>query len=144
LLIGYARVSTEDQSLDLQRRALEAAGCEVIHEDKGFSGAATSRPALTDALSAIKPGDVLVVWRLDRLGRSLAHLIQVIDGLGKIGAGFKSLCESVDTTSPGGRLILHIMGALAEFERQLISERTRAGIAEPPRSPAGGPCPPAS
>lgn len=126
--IGYARVSTDEQNLDLQRQALEAAGCEAVYEDKGISGAANERPGLAEALAKVGPGDVLVVWKLDRLGRSLAHLIHVIDGLGKAGAGFVSLSESIDTTTAGGRLIFHMMGALAEFERSLIGERTSAGM----------------
>lgn len=126
--IGYARVSTDEQNLDLQRQALEAAGCAVIHEDRGLSGASKERPGLAKALGQLGAGDVLVVWKLDRLGRSLAHLIGIIDGLGKSGAGFVSLSESIDTTTAGGRLIFHMMGALAEFERSLIGERTSAGM----------------
>ena len=125
--IGYARVSTDEQNLDLQHQALEAAGCEVVYADK-VSGAVTERPQLAAALSRVGPGDVLVVWKLDRLGRSLVHLIGMIDGLGKAGAGFQSLSESIDTTTAGGRLIFHVMGALAEFERSLIGERTSAGM----------------
>ena len=128
MLVGYARVSTEDQNLDLQRQALLATGCEGIYEDHGVSGLARRRPRLDAALAEIVPGDVLVVWRLDRLGRSLSHLIETIDRLGKAGVGFRSLTEAIDTTTAGGRLILHIMGALAESERSLIVERTRAGI----------------
>jgi hypothetical protein len=115
--VGYARVSTDEQNLDLQRQALEAAGCEDIFEDHGVSGAAVSRPALGRALATIQEGDVLVVWKLDRLGRSLPHLIEVITGLRKAGIGFCSLQEQIDTTSPGGRFYLHILAALAEFER---------------------------
>lgn len=126
--IGYARVSTEEQNLDLQRQALEAAGCAEILEDHGLSGAATSRPALSSALAALRTGDVLVVWKLDRLGRSLPHLIEVITALRESGIGFCSLQEQIDTTSAGGRFYLHILAALAEFERELISERTRAGM----------------
>lgn len=126
--IGYARVSTEEQNLDLQRQALEAAGCGKILEDHGLSGAAHSRPALNRALAALEAGDVLVVWKLDRLGRSLPHLIEVITGLRESGVGFCSLQEQIDTTSAGGRFYLHILAALAEFERELISERTRAGM----------------
>lgn len=126
--IGYARVSTEEQNLALQKQTLRAAGCRVIVEDQGISGAEIARPGLSDALARIKKGDVLVVWRLDRLGRSLAHLIEIIDGIGKAGAGFASLTESIDTTTAGGRLVFHMMGALAEFERGLIAERTRAGM----------------
>jgi DNA invertase Pin-like site-specific DNA recombinase len=126
--IGYARVSTDEQNLDLQKQALRAAGCRLIFQDKGLSGSDRSRPGLHDALSKLKKGDVLVVWRLDRLGRSLAHLIELIDTIGKQGAGFASLTESIDTTTAGGRLVFHMMGALAEFERGLIAERTRAGM----------------
>jgi DNA invertase Pin-like site-specific DNA recombinase len=127
--IGYARVSTEEQNLDLQRQALEAAGCEKIFEDHGVSGAATERPGLAGALAASGNGDVLVVWKLDRLGRSLPHLISVITGLRDAGIGFRSLQEQIDTTSAGGRFYLHILAALAEFERELIGERTKAGMA---------------
>lgn len=126
--IGYARVSTEEQNLDLQKNALKAAGCKTIIEDQGISGAARERPGLAAAISKLKKGDVLVVWRLDRLGRSLGHLIEIIDGIGKAGAGFASLSESIDTTTAGGRLVFHMMGALAEFERSLIADRTRAGM----------------
>jgi DNA invertase Pin-like site-specific DNA recombinase len=126
--IGYARVSTDEQNLALQLDALKVAGCEAIFEDQGISGAAKSRPGLDQALAAIKAGDVLVVWKLDRLGRSLGHLIQVIAELGKKRVGFRSLSESIDTETAGGRLVFHMMGALAEFERSLIAERTRAGM----------------
>ncbi len=126
--IGYARVSTDEQNLDLQRAALEAAGCERVFEDRGISGAESARPGLAAALGALGAGDVLAVWKLDRLGRSLGQLIVMIDGIGKAGAGFQSLSESIDTTTAGGRLIFHVMGALAEFERSLIGERTRAGM----------------
>lgn len=128
-LIGYARVSTDEQTLDLQRHALEAAGCGSLHADSGVSGAARKRPGLDQALSDLKRGDVLVVWKLDRLGRSLSHLIQIIQDLGARGVGFRSLTESIDTTTPTGTLLFHIMGALAEFERGLLAERTRAGMA---------------
>ena len=128
MMIGYARVSTEDQNLDMQRRALEAAGCGQIFEDR-VSGVAVRRPGLDRAFRALTEGDMLVVWRLDRLGRSLPHLIELIQTLGNTGCGFRSLTENIDTTTPGGRLIFHVMGALAEFERSLIQERTRAGMA---------------
>ncbi|MGH6802708.1 MAG: recombinase family protein [Methyloceanibacter sp.] len=127
-LIGYARVSTEDQKLDLQQRALRAAGCRRIYEDR-VSGVAAHRPGLEDALAALRPGDVLAVWKLDRLGRSLPHLIEIIRQVGEKKAGFRSLSESIDTTTAGGRLVFHLMGSLAEFERALIAERTRAGLA---------------
>ena len=126
--IGYARVSTDEQNLDLQRAALEAAGCERVFEDQGISGAESARPGLAAALATLGAGDVLAVWKLDRLGRSLAQLIVMIDGIGQAGAGFQSLSESIDTTTAGGRLVFHVMGALAEFERSLIGERTRAGM----------------
>jgi DNA invertase Pin-like site-specific DNA recombinase len=125
---GYARVSTDEQNLGLQLDALEAAGCEAIYRDEGISGAATRRPGLDELLAALQPGDVLVVWRLDRLGRSLQHLIAVIDELAARGVGFRSLCDNIETTTAGGKLIFHIFGALAEFERSLIGERTKAGL----------------
>ena len=127
--IGYARVSTEDQTLALQLDALNAAGCDRVFCDEGVSGIAAERQALAETLVALKPNDVLVTWRLDRLGRSLSDLINIIEGLSERRVGFCSLTETIDTTSPGGRLIFHIMGALAEFERSLISERTKAGMA---------------
>ncbi|MCH8080515.1 MAG: recombinase family protein [Proteobacteria bacterium] len=126
--IGYARVSTEDQNSNLQLDALEAVGCDKIFRDEGISGAATTRPGLDKALAALQSGDVLVVWRLDRLGRSLSHLITIIEDLGKRGIGFKSLSEAIDTTTASGELLFHIMGSLAHFERKLISERTKAGL----------------
>lgn len=126
--IGYARVSTEEQNLDLQIGALEAAGCDTIYEDRGISGAAAYRPGLADALARAGEDDVLVVWKLDRLGRSLPHLVEVINGLREAGVGFRSLQEQIDTTSAGGRFYLHILAALAEFERELIGERTKAGM----------------
>lgn len=128
-LIGYARVSTDDQTPALQLDALARAGCERVFTDQGVCGAAPLRPALQDALGAISEGDVLVVWRLDRLGRSLADLIALINGLKAKGCGFRSLSEAIDTTTAGGVLIFHVLGALAEFERGLIAERTRAGLA---------------
>lgn len=127
--IGYARVSTDDQSLALQVDALVAAGCEQIFRDEGVSGARKSRPALDQLLATARSGDVIVAWRLDRLGRSLSHLIDLISALRKRGVAFVSLCEAIDTDTASGRLLFHMMGALAEFERALISERTRAGVA---------------
>ena len=127
--IGYARVSSGEQNLDLQRDALGAAGCGMVFEDEGVSGTARRRPGLDQALAAIGPGNTLVTWRLDRLGRSLPHLIELVAGLQDRGCGFASLNEAIDTTSAGGKLVFHIMGALAEFERALIVERTRAGMA---------------
>jgi len=126
--IGYARVSTYDQNIEMQMRALRAAGCVKIHSDQGLSGASRSRPGLVRSLSELSAGDTLVIWRLDRLGRSLSHLIEVVDELGRKEIGLYSITESIDTASAGGILIFHIMGALAEFERALISERTKAGM----------------
>ncbi|EAO0310066.1 recombinase family protein [Vibrio cholerae] len=126
--IGYARVSTDDQNLHLQRDALVAAGCEIIYEDKA-SGKSTARPELDNCLKALRPGDTLVVWRLDRLGRSLGDLVKVVTNLiGERGVGFLSLQEQIETNSASGKLIFHVFAALAEFERNLISERTRAGL----------------
>jgi DNA invertase Pin-like site-specific DNA recombinase len=127
MLIGYARVSTEDQNLNLQRDALQKAGCEQIFTDH-ISGTKATRPGLTDALSHLRAGDTLVVWRLDRLGRSLRHLIDTVTDLQERGIGFKSLTENIDTTTSGGKLVFHIFGALAEFEREIIRERTLAGL----------------
>lgn len=126
--IGYARVSTDEQNLALQLDALRAAGCDLVFSDEGISGAASNRPSLRRALRTLRKGDVLITWRLDRLGRSLGHLIDIMAGLDKRGVGFRSLCEAIDTTTAGGRLCFHVMGALAEFERSLIAERTRAGM----------------
>lgn len=128
MLVGYARVSTQDQNLDLQRDALTKAGCERIFEDVA-SGARSERDGLKEALGFLREGDVLVVWKLDRLGRSLKHLIEVVQGLDQRKIGFRSLQENIDTTTSGGRLVFHVFGALAEFERDLIRERTRAGLA---------------
>ena len=127
MFIGYARVSTFEQNLNLQKDALKAAGCEKIFEDH-ISGAASSRPGMNKAIEFLRKGDTLVVWRLDRLGRSLKHLIEVVSLLEERHIGFKSLQEAIDTTSSGGKLIFHIFGALAEFERNLIRERTMAGL----------------
>lgn len=127
--IGYARVSSDDQNLSLQRDALAGAGCEKVFEDQGVSGSVERRAGLDQALAAMQSGDVLVTWRLDRLGRSLPHLIELVAGLNGRGCEFQSLTESIDTTSAGGKLVFHIMGALAEFERALIIERTKAGVA---------------
>ncbi|KVU84763.1 hypothetical protein WK76_23975 [Burkholderia ubonensis] len=126
--IGYARVSTEEQNLALQEDALFRAGCEVLYLDQGVSGADFSRPGLNEALAAVSSGDTLMVWRLDRLGRSLSKLIDLIGNLGKQDVGFISLTEAIDTSSAGGTLMFHMMAALSEFERRLISERTRAGM----------------
>ena len=126
--IGYARISTTEQNLSLQMDALEKAGCGRLFHDQ-ISGAKTQRPGLDEALAYLREGDVLVVWRLDRLGRSLKHLIELVNVLEERRIGFQSLQESIDTTTSGGRLIFHIFGALAEFERNLIQERTHAGLA---------------
>ncbi|HYH20849.1 MAG TPA: recombinase family protein [Azospirillum sp.] len=128
MLIGYARVSTDDQNLNLQRDALGAAGCEKIFEDRR-SGAKTDRPGLAAALGAARRGDTLVVWRLDRLGRSLKDLLQLAEQLDGAGIGLRSLHDAIDTGSSGGRLVFQVFGALAEFERNLVRERTRAGLA---------------
>ncbi|HSA32503.1 MAG TPA: recombinase family protein [bacterium] len=127
MLVGYARVSTAEQNLDLQKDALKKVGCERIYQDVA-SGARTDRPQLAKALDMMRKGDVLVVWKLDRLGRSLKHLIETMSLLEERKVGFKSLQESIDTTTAGGKLIFHIFSSLAEFERALISERTRAGL----------------
>lgn len=127
MLIGYARISTDDQNLALQHDALTAAGCEKIYEDR-ISGARTERPGLTLALEVARAGNTLIVWRLDRLGRSLKDLIALAERLEQQKVGLKSLKEMLDTTSSGGRLIFHMFGALAEFERDLIRERTQAGL----------------
>jgi DNA invertase Pin-like site-specific DNA recombinase len=127
MLIGYARVSTTDQTLDLQKDALEKAGCTKLFTDTA-SGAKTERTGLDEALNYVRTGDTLVVWRLDRLGRSLKHLIDTITGLNNRHIGFKSLTENIDTTTSGGKLVFHIFGALAEFERDIIRERTQAGL----------------
>ncbi len=127
MLIGYARVSTHDQTLHLQNDALEQAGCSKIFTDT-ISGATTDRPGLEQALAYVRPGDTLVVWRLDRLGRSLKHLIETITVLHDREIGFKSITEHIDTTTSGGKLVFHIFGALAEFERDIIRERTQAGL----------------
>src|SRR6266436_3013738 len=127
MLIGYARVSTQDQTLDLQTDALKHAGCEKIFTDM-TSGAKAERPGLQEAMHHLRAGDTLVVWRLDRLGRTLKHLIATVTELSDQDIGFMSLQESIDTTTSGGKLIFHIFGALAEFEREIIRERTNAGL----------------
>ena len=127
MCIGYARVSTGEQNLQLQTDALEEAGCERIYTDE-VSGATWERPGLDRAREQVRAGDVLVVWKLDRLGRSMKDLIEQVEALDDLDAGFKSLQESIDTTTPGGRLIFHIFGALAEFERDMIRRRTMAGL----------------
>lgn len=126
--IGYARVSTDDQCLDLQRDALRKAGCATVYEDTA-SGKNAARPELEQCRKALRAGDTLAVWRLDRLGRSLSDLVQIVTELERIGVGFESLTEKIDTTSASGKLMFHVFAALAEFERNLIRERTRAGLA---------------
>jgi DNA invertase Pin-like site-specific DNA recombinase len=127
-LIGYARVSTEEQTTDPQIDLLHKAGCSILFKEHA-SGGSRSRPELARALDTVRPGDVLVVARIDRLARSLSHLLEIVEGLDRRGAGFRSLGDPIDTTSPQGRFTLQILGAVAEFERALIRERTRAGIA---------------
>ena len=125
--VGYARVSTQDQSPQLQLDALMSAGCEKIFEEKA-SGAQRERPQLAAAINYMRKGDALVVWKLDRLARSLKQLIETVEILEEKGVGFRSLTENIDTTTSSGRLIFHIFGALAEFERSIIRERTKAGL----------------
>ena len=125
--IGYARISTADQNLDLQADALKAAGCEKVFQEVA-SGAKDERKGLAEAVEFARAGDVLTVWKLDRLGRSLKHLIETVNQLHEKGVGFASVQENIDTTTPGGKLIFHVFGALAEFEREIIRERTNAGL----------------
>ena len=127
-LLGYARVSTLEQNATLQTDALNAAGCYRVFADRA-SGALDERPELAKLIDQARPGDTVVVWRLDRLGRSLRHLIDTVNQLAERQVGFRSLTESIDTTTSGGKLVFHIFGALAEFERELIRERTQAGLA---------------
>lgn len=127
MLVGYARVSTPDQTPDLQTDALTAEGCAKIFSDVA-SGAKNIRPGLDDAIHYCREGDTLVVWKLDRMGRSMSHLIDTIKQLEEFGVGFRSITENIDTTSAGGRLFFHLFGALAEFERDLIRERVQAGL----------------
>ena len=127
MLIGYARVSTDDQNLCLQKDALLETRCDRIFEDR-LSGAKAERPGLSEALEYTRAGDTLVVWRLDRLSRSLKDLIEMVTRLESSGIGLKSLHEAIDTSSSTGKLVFHLFGALAEFERNLIRERTRAGL----------------
>lgn len=130
LKIGYARVSTDDQNLDMQIDKLRSYGCQPDHiHVETASGVAKKRPKLEMALKDARSGDVFVVWKLDRLGRSMLDLLAKIDDMTRRGIGFVSLTEDINTTTPGGRLLMHVMGALAQFERDLIVERTRAGIA---------------
>jgi DNA invertase Pin-like site-specific DNA recombinase len=125
--VGYARVSSTDQSPAMQLDALASVGCKKVFEDRA-SGAKADRVGLRSALDYVRDGDVLIVWKLDRLGRSLPHLIETVTSLEKRGVGFRSITEAIDTTTPGGRLVFHLFGALGQFERDLIQERTRAGL----------------
>jgi len=125
---GYARVSTDEQNPALQLAALKKAGCKIIFKDEGISGAISNRPALQRCLKKLEPGDTLIVWKLDRLGRSLGNLITMLDGLKARGVKFRSLTEAIDTETPTGRAMWQMIGVLAELERSLISERTRAGV----------------
>jgi DNA invertase Pin-like site-specific DNA recombinase len=126
--VGYARVSTRDQDARLQTEALTEAGCEKVFEETA-SGAQRDRPRLAEALTYLRKGDTLVVWKLDRLARSLRQLIETVELLHQRDIGFVSVTEAIDTTTPGGKMIFHVVGALAEFERDLIKERTNAGLA---------------
>jgi DNA invertase Pin-like site-specific DNA recombinase len=128
LLIGYARVSTVDQNLDLQRDALQRAGCGQIYEDKASGRAKSGRPELAAVLRALRAGDTLVVWRLDRLARSLVDLVQIVNELGEKGIGFRSLTEQIDTTSMQGRLFLGVFAAMAQYQRDVIHENTMEGL----------------
>ncbi len=128
MLIGYARVSTQNQNLDLQREALTKAGCEKILEDQ-ISGARAERPGLAQALGELRSGDTLVIWKLDRLGRSVRNLIDLVSSLQARDVQFKSLTDAIDTGTPSGRFFFHVMASLAEMERELTIERTRAGLA---------------
>ena len=127
MLLGYARVSTQDQNLDLQIEALTQAGCKRIFEDK-ISGSRAERPGLAKALDMMREGDTLVVWKLDRLGRSVKQLVDLVGAMHKLGVQFKSLTDAIDTGTPSGRFFFHVMASLAEMERELIVERTRAGL----------------
>jgi DNA invertase Pin-like site-specific DNA recombinase len=127
MLIGYARVSTQDQNLELQRKALLDAGCEKIFDDK-LSGSRSDRPGLTQALEFLRDGDTLVVWKLDQLGRSVKHLVDLVGELQEKGIQLRSLTDSIDTATPSGRFFFHVMASLAEMERELTVERTKAGL----------------
>ncbi|POZ49680.1 recombinase family protein [Methylovulum psychrotolerans] len=129
-IIGYARTSTDDQTTALQLAALKKAGCYAIHEDKGISGTVRKRPALARCLASLELGDTLIVWKLDRLGRSLRDLIDMLDSLKARGVRFQSITEAIDTETPTGRAMWQLVGVLAELERSLITERTKAGVKE--------------
>lgn len=126
--IGYARVSTTDQNTEAQERALAEAGCDHTFTDQRVSGAKTSRPGLDRALAALQPGDTLVIWKLDRLGRSLKHLLSIVEGLADQGVNFVCITEGFDTTKPAGKMMFSVIGAIAEYERNLIRERTLEGL----------------
>ena len=127
MLIGYVRVSTQDQNFELQREALTSSGCKKIFEDK-VSGTRADRPGLAKALEILREGDTLVVWKLDRLGRSVKQLVDLVEELHRQGVQFRSLTDAIDTSAPSGRFFFHVMASLAEMERELIVERTRAGL----------------
>jgi DNA invertase Pin-like site-specific DNA recombinase len=127
MFIGYARVSTQDQNLELQIEALNKSGCQKIYDDK-ISGSQKNRPGLDKAIEMLRSGDTLVVWKLDRLGRSVKNLVTLVNDLEKEGIHFKSLTDSIDTSTPSGRFFFHVMASLAEMERDLTIERTRAGL----------------
>ncbi len=127
MLIGYARVSTQDQNLELQRQALQAAGCAKAYED-AMSGLRADRPGLASAMEQLREGDTLVVWKLDRLGRTVKGLVELVEGLQAQGIQFRSLTDAIDTSSPSGRFFFHVMASLAQMERELIAERTKAGL----------------
>ncbi len=137
MLLGYARASTAEQNADLQTDELTSAGCYEVFVDHA-SGLLDRRPELDTVLERLRPGDTLVVWRLDRLGRSLRHLIDTVTALDERGIGFRSLRESIDTTTAGGRLVFHLFGALAQFEREIIRDRTMAGLSARARGRNGG------
>jgi len=128
MLIGYARVSTQDQNLELQRQALQAAGCAKVYED-AMSGLRADRPGLALAMEQLREGDTLVVWKLDRLGRSVKGLVDLVESLQAQGIQFRSLTDAIDTSTPSGRFFFHVMASLAQMERELIAERTKAGLA---------------
>lgn len=128
MLLGYTRVSTEDQKLNLQHDALSLVGCQRIYQEK-VSSRAGSLPTRSELLNYARPGDVIVVWKLDRLGRSLRDLIEIVNRLDEVGIGLRSLQENIDTTTPAGKLVFHVFAALAEFERDMLRERTKAGLA---------------
>ncbi|MHB1642289.1 MAG: recombinase family protein [Acidithiobacillus sp.] len=128
MLIGYARVSTQDQNLELQRQALQTAGCAKVYED-AMSGLRADRPGLASAMEQLREGDTLVVWKLDRLGRTVKGLVELVESLQTQGIQFRSLTDAIDTSSPSGRFFFHVMASLAQMERELIAERTKAGLA---------------